>query len=278
MEHSLANTSDLFVELESILKSIASWKRLLILDELVRFEEGLTYTELRKAVESLQGKKSVRIDFHLEELRKISFVKKDKTHSLFKGQGGGKEVYKITYAGRIIHSLVTSLLERQLFFSSPEDGLIFDDSIDFPADLDLTSLVLMLDITKEFERVQYTDGVYLYWIISERIQKYPPLNNLVITFEFAEQSEDQPNHVMSIKAYWNRQAIDSTAEEHGIGREELLKDQKISNGLVFMIQQSLSKVRDLVYDLDASSAKKISDKIFEYIEDRESFLDKIILD
>jgi len=46
--------------------------------------------------------------------------------------------------------------------------------------------------------------------------------------------------------------------------------------LIFMIQRSLSKVRDIVYDLDAISAKIISDKIFEYIADKKNFLSKNI--
>jgi hypothetical protein len=49
-------------------------------------------------------------------------------------------------------------------------------------------------------------------------------------------------------------------------KEKFLQDAKMQNGLIFMIQQSLSKVRDIVYDLDALAAKSISDKIFEYLD------------
>ncbi|MHA2363706.1 MAG: hypothetical protein ACXAC7_07095, partial [Candidatus Hodarchaeales archaeon] len=190
MTDDISHTQRVYLELENIIKSIASWKRLVILDELSRFEEGRSYTELRKAVEFLnpQEKKTVRIDFHLEELRKINFLRKDRTYSLFHGQG--REVYKITYSGRLIQSFVASLLERQLFFTSPEEGLVFRDSVIFPKSLDLNSLILIMDIAREFERVQTVDDICLYWIISERIQRYPPLNNLIITFEFIEASQD----------------------------------------------------------------------------------------
>ena len=75
---------EFYFNLESLIKSIASAKRLMILDELAKFEEGRTYTELRKAVEILnlgEKKKSIRIDFHLEELRKNNFIKKDRIYS-----------------------------------------------------------------------------------------------------------------------------------------------------------------------------------------------------
>lgn len=273
-----------YLELENIIKSIASWKRLVILDELSRFEEGRSYTELRKAVEELnpqQNKKSVRIDFHLEELSKINFLRKDKTYTLFQGQG--REVYKITYSGRLIQSFVSSLLEKQLFFTSPEDGLVFRDTITFPKILDLNSLILIMDIAREFERVQTVEELYLYWIISERIQRYPPLNNLIVTFELIEAPKDSNStfgHEMKILAYWSREAMQRAVNEFDISPtdnlEQFVYDSKLQNGLIFMIQQSLSKVRDIIYDLDASSAKIISDKIFEYLEaDRDSIAQKM---
>lgn len=102
-------------------------------------------------------------------------------------QNQGRDVYKITYSGRVIQSFVSSLLEKQLFFTSPKEGLVFRDQIYFPGALDLNSLVLIMDITREFERVQTLDDILLYWIISEKIQRYPPLVNLIITFEFIDE-------------------------------------------------------------------------------------------
>lgn len=272
-----------YIELENIIKSIASWKRLVIMDELTKYEEGRSYTELRKAVELLssQQKKGVRIDFHLEELRKINFLRKNRAYSLFQNQG--RDVYKITYSGRVIQSFVSSLLEKQLFFTSPKEGLVYHDQIYFPRTLDLNSLVLIMDIAREFERVQTLDDILLYWIISEKIQRYPPLINLIITIEFIDASiasDPSKEHEMKILAYWSKEAMRSAAKDFGIppinDKESFLLNSKLQNGLIFMIQQALSRVRDIIYDLDAISAKSISDKIFEYLNANQEFISKSI--
>ena len=107
--------------------------------------------------------------------------------------------------------------------------------------------------------------------------------NLIITFEFIDAknaSDPSKGHEMKILAYWSKEAMESAAKEFDIpsikDKEHFLLNSKLQNGLIFMIQRSLSKVRDIVYDLDAISAKIISDKIFEYIADKKNFLSKNI--
>ena len=87
-------------------------------------------------------------------------------------------------------------------------------------------------------------------------------------------------HEMKILAYWSKEAMEQVVNEFDISPtdnlEQFLYDSKLQNGLIFMIQQSLSKVRDIIYDLDASSAKILSDKIFEYLEsDKDSIAQKM---
>jgi hypothetical protein len=268
---------DSYSNLESLIKSIASAKRILILDELAKYEEGRTYTELRKAVEILnigEKRKSIRIDFHLEELRKNNFIRKDRIYSLFHGQD--REVYKLTYFGRNMQTFVTSLIQNNLIVGiDPGEGMVYKDSLLFPPSLDVNSLVLVLDITREFERIQTIDEIFKYRIISDRIQKFPPLNNLLITFEFNQKltEQEEKQYSMDIMAFWNKDAM----EKNNYSKEKCMKDNKLLNGLIYMIQQSLSHIREVIYDIDANSAKKLSDLIFDYLDSNreEKILEKI---
>ena len=263
----------LFVDLENIIKSLASWKRLVIFDELSKYSEGRSYTELRKAVEFLElDNKSVRIDFHLEELRKMNFLKKDKTYLLF-NESGQHEVYKLTHTGQMMYSFITSVLENQMFLANiPNEGLVYRDEVTFPDSLDLSSLIIVLDVSKEFERVQMIDEAYRYKAMDKNIQNAGSLNNLILTFDFIEQTNENDGTNMKIMAYWPLEAI----EQSNYKKNSFMTNKELQNELISAIRLALSNLREIIYNQDPISAKIISDKIFEYINsDKSDILAKV---
>ena len=175
-----------------------------------------------------------------------------------------------------MQNFVTSLIQNNLVVGiEPGEGMIYKDSLLFPKSLDLNSLVLVLDITKEFERIQTIEDIFKYRIISERIQKFPPLKNLFITFEFKLKSKemDEPQYIMDVMAFWSKDSM----EKNNYTKEKCQEDLKLLNGLIYMVQQSLSYIREVIYDIDANSAKNLSDFIFGYLDTNreEKILEKI---
>jgi len=142
----------------------------------------------------------------------------------------------------------------------------------------------MLDLSPEFERMG-TDTVYRYQLISDKIHRYPPLNNLIVTFELKIPSINTklPNKglELNISAFWNLQAIKSANNKYDTplidSIDNFIGKSKLSYGLIFIVQQSLSKIRDIIYEIDALSSKAISDKIFEfeYLDGSEHIRDKL---
>ncbi len=273
----LSLKQNMYFKLEYIMKSIGNWKRLIILSELSKYENGRSYTELKKAVDALNPDKTkdIRIDFHLEDLRNNNFLKKYDKHSLF--QKSSPKVYKLTQSGRAVQSFIISLLETRFYSMISNNGLKFQDQVIFSQNLNFRSLTLMLDISPDFERIQTPDTIYLYGIISDNIQRFPPLINLTITFRFTKTSDSGLK--LNIIAYWSTQAIKLAEKKFNIplinSIDKFIGNSKLTSGLIFIIQQALSKVRDIIYEIDALSAKAISDKIFEYLDSSEHIRSKL---
>ncbi len=257
------------LELEKLFKCIASWKRLKILSELTKHEEGLSYTDLTNAIEDQEVKKtkSSRIDFHLEELRKSNLVHKDVSLDLYNNQN--REIYRISHAGRNIQSLIISIGDQNTIFSPPKDGFIFQDYIELPNSLDLESLTFLMNFVHDFRKIPSLENNLMYTVVSDQLHKYPHVGNLSITFEFILSKRTKnsfKSHELRITAYWN---IKTSQKSETVEKNfDSIKDLniKIENSLIFIIQELLSRIHDVIYDMDVPSAKAISNKIVDYIE------------
>ena len=202
----------------------------------------------------------------------MNFLKKDKTYSLF-NDSGQREVYKLTHTGQMMYSFITSLFENRMLLSTiPEEGLIFRDELLFPGSLDLNSLLIILDVSKDFERVEMMDETYRYKAILQYNPNISLLNSLILMFDFMEKANENDGVNMKIIAYWPSEVI----ERNHYTKDTLMDNLQLQNDLISSIRQALSNLRGIIYDEDPISAKIISDKIFEYINsDRSNISTKI---
>lgn len=264
------------VRYERLLKTIANWKRLVILDALIHDSKGKTYTHLSDIIAIYGSKENKRIDFHLDELQNTGLVTK-KPNDALGNNAPERTTYHITHHGRLVNSLVTTLLELRTILESPENGLlVFQDSIKFDSEIDMMSLAKMLSASTSFMAVWAEGPIARYWVISEQLQIYPPLRSAVTFIELWEGSKTVEEKEIRIKVYWSCETggKERTGEEKKV-LGSLRNDQNMKMGLMFIVQQTLAKIREAVYKVDILSTKAINDRIYEYIADRNVFGGKI---